>query len=206
MEHPVGPLEGFLDPHGLVHPGVHHEIFRIQDAGVPDDSQHFLIFPDAVMDGEAPLLQALFQFLRNFFGCPFFHYNDHDNSSCPTFLLFCFFPAGRAIPQKKQTRKESASGFPADETSGTAGCSVSLYGGEGMQFMAAKITKAKIIALGKRKAICSSFDPSGKSHLSTRLYYCWNESIIPLFTQSVNGEMICKKLKRKCVTGVTGYC
>lgn len=75
-----------------------------------------------------------------------------------------------------------------------------------MQFMAAKITKAKIIALGKRKAICSSFDPSGKSHLSTRLYYCWNESIIPLFTQSVNGEMICKKLKQKCVTGVTGYC
>ena len=72
-----------------------------------------------------------------------------------------------------------------------------------MQLMAAKITKAKIIALGKVEAICSSPVHSGKSHVQTAFIH-WNAYIILLFTKSVNGEMIPVILKRKYVTGVTG--
>ena len=91
MEHPVGPFERFLDPHGLVHPFIHHEIFRIQYAGIPYDAQDFLVLPDAVMDGEASLFQALSQFFRRFLGCTFLHYDDHVVSSCSSFLPFYFY-------------------------------------------------------------------------------------------------------------------
>ena len=71
--------------------------------------------------------------------------------------------------------------------------------------MATKITKAKIIALGKIEAICSSPVHCGKSHVQTAFIH-WNAYIILLFTKSVNGEMIPMMLKRKCVSLVTGLC
>jgi hypothetical protein len=89
-------------------------------------------------------------------------------SSCPAFLLSYKFSDG-GLSTKKADSQGVCFRVSLHGNRRKAGASVSLYDGQTVEFMAAKITKAKIIALGKGKAICSFPFQRRKSHLSTRL-------------------------------------